>query len=195
MNTHPIQLSVVPPSRTARIHVLTRLALLVALGAVGVSSVYWLLYLLLPTLAAMAILNKGGQRYLDEDGPRVVRALRWLASAYGYLWLLTDFLPTADGNPIDLRVELGGQPTAKRALLRWLLSLPALAVLAVLSFAAGLMWIVGAVSILAVERMPAPVADFLAVTLRLQFRLIAYHLSLTDRYPSLESPGLAMAHG
>lgn len=188
MDKHPVQLSFSPPQRTLRIHVLTRLALLIALGAIGCSSIYWLLYLLLPTLAALVILQKGGERYLHEDGPGIVRALRWLASAYAYLWLLTDVLPTSQGGPVDLHVEIGGQPTATRALLRWIFSLPALALLALLSFAGGLMWIAGAVSILAVERMPALIAEFLALTLRLQFRLIAYHLSLVDRYPSLESP-------
>ena len=194
MDRHPVQLTIEPAGKTARIHVLTRLALLVALGAIGCSSIYWILYLLLPTLAALLILKKAGPGYLADDGPRIVHVLRWLAAGYAYLWMLTDVLPTTQGGPVDLRIDVGGRPTAGRALLRWLYSLPALALLLLLSLVAGLLWIVGAISILAVARLPALVADFQALTLRLQFRLIAYHLSLVDRYPSLESAALAPAH-
>jgi hypothetical protein len=122
-----------------------------------------------------------------------VPVLRWLASAYGYLWLLTDVLPTAQGSPIDLKIEAGGRPTASSALLRLLFSLPALVVLAVLSAASGILWVVGAVLILIRRRLPDAIADVLAFTLRFQFQLVAYHLSLVDRYPSLRADQIAHA--
>ncbi|HXI55739.1 MAG TPA: DUF4389 domain-containing protein [Polyangia bacterium] len=194
MDKHPVSLQVELPTRTARIHVVTRLALLLAIGAIGCSSIYWILYLTLPTFAALMILQKGEDRYLIEDGRRIVRVLRWLASAYGYLWLLTDVLPTADGNPVDLQIEVSGRPTSTSALLRLLLSIPALILVAALSMIGAVVWLMGAVSILAVERMPTFISEFLTLMLRFQFRLIAYHLSLVDRYPSLESSSLAHAH-
>ena len=175
-----------------RIHVFIRLALLLAVGTIGLSSIYWLLYLALPALAAAVIVQKGDERTFAEEGPRVVRVLRWLAAAYGYLWLLTDTLPTSDGqSPVELEVEVGGTPTAASALLRLLYSLPALLLLAVLSLVAGLLWLVGAIFVLVRERMPAAIFDFLALTLRFQLRLFAYHLSLVERYPSLEESGVA----
>ena len=119
--------------------------------------------------------------------------MRWLASAYGYLWLLTDVLPTAEGSPIDLKIETGGRPTPTSALLRLLLSLPALVILAVLSAASGILWVVGAVLILIRKRIPAAIADILVLTLRFQFQLIAYHLSLVERYPSLRADQVAEA--
>ncbi len=174
-----------------RVHVVIRLTLLVALGAVGCSSVYWVIYLALPAMAALLIAQKGGARYLADDAPAIVPVLRWLARAYAYLWLLTDAPPTsATGGPVDLDVAPSGQPTASSALLRLLYSLPALLLLAVLSFVAWVLWILGAVVVLVSERLPAFIADFLAATLRFQFRLVAYHLSLDDRYPSFEEATL-----
>ena len=190
---HPVQLHIDRPGRTSRIHVVTRLLLLLAVGALGCSSIYWALYLALPAAATMLIARGGAEQYLVGDAPRLIRILRWLASAYGYLWLLTDTLPTAQGGPVDLQVMPSGQPTPVSALLRVITSIPAALLMLVLWAVAGLAWIVGAVSILINEHMPVFIADFLALTLRVQFRLIAYHLSLVDRYPSLEGEGLKHA--
>lgn len=193
MSNHPVQLQVDRPRQTERIHVITRLVLLLAFAALGCSAVYWALYLALPAAIAIVLLRKGGERYLAEDAPQIVKVLKWLASAYGYLWLLSDVLPTAQGSPIDLSVEVCGWPTATSALLRLLFTLPALVVLAVLSAVAGVSWVIGAVFILVRKRLPGAVADFLALTLRFQFRLVAYHLSLVDRYPSLREGNLVHA--
>lgn len=193
MSNHPVQLQVDHPGQRERIHVVTRLALLLAFAALGCSAVYWALYLALPAAVAIVLLRKGGERYLAEDAPRIVKALKWLASAYGYLWLLTDVLPAAQKSPVDLTIEVGGRPTATSALLRLLFVLPALVILAVLSAIAGIFWVIGAVFILVRKRLPSAVADFLVLTLRFQFRLVAYHLSLVDQYPSLREKGLVHA--
>jgi hypothetical protein len=173
----------------ARIHVAIRLLFVVALGSIGCSSVYWVLYLALPAVAAALIAQEGGAQYLANEGPRLLRVLRWLAGAYGYVWLLTDATPSMEpGGPVQLELELrfGRAPTATSALLRVVYSLPALLVLAVLSMVACLLWVIGALSVLVSERVPSWVASFLEMTLRYQFRLFAYHLALTSAYPSLE---------
>jgi hypothetical protein len=187
MATHPVGFRFEPTVGMERLHVVIRLALLVALGAIGCSSLYWVLYLALPALAALVISQKGGARYLSEDGPTLNRALGWLAGAYAYLWLLTDQFPTTrSGATVKLEIQPVGEPAAPSALLRLIYSIPALALLAILSCVAGLLWVVGAMAILIARRVPASIAGFLALTLAYQFRLIAYHLSLVDRYPSLE---------
>jgi len=191
-SVHPVQLHVDRPQRTSRVHVITRLLLLLAIGALGCSAVYWALYLALPAVAALLI-SRDGERYLSEDAPRAVRVLRWFASAYGYLWLLTDVLPTTHGSPVDLQVTPAGSPTPSSALLRIITSIPAILLVVILSAVASLAWIVGAVAILLTQRMPGPVADFLTMALRVQFRLIAYHLSIVDRYPTLAQSSLEHA--
>jgi hypothetical protein len=185
MSSHPVQFHV-ERSRMQRMQVVVRLAILAALGAVGCSSVYWLIYLALPAVAAVLVSRDGAERYLRDDAPPAARVLVWMAGAYAYLWLLTDALPGSDASdPVELAVEVGGKPTAGSALLRLITSLPALLLLAVLSMAAVPLWIVGAIAVLATERMPAALADFIAMKLRYQFRLVAYHLSLVDAYPLL----------
>jgi hypothetical protein len=184
--SHPVQLSIDRPTHASRLHVVTRAVILLALGALCSSSIYWVLYLILPAAAALVVSHKGGERALAEEGSKAVHALRWLASAYAYLFLLTDTLPTSGAGPVNLRIEKGPPPTPASALLRLLYSFPALLLFILMSAAASILWLVGAIWILAVERMPTFIRDFLTVTLRFQFRLGAYHLSLVDRYPSFE---------
>jgi len=193
MSDHPVQLEVTIPTRTARLHVVTRLVLLVALGVLGTSAVTWAVYLAIPAVVALVISQKGGDHYVADSSVSIVKVLRWFASAYGYLWMLTDVLPTTQGGPVGLHVTPEGHPSMASALSRLLTTLPALLVLAVLSAVAGLLWIAGAVTVLVRERMPAGIARFIAVVLRYQFRLVAYHLSLVDRYPSLQEGTLVHA--
>ena len=193
MIDHPVQFDVQLPSRTARVHVLTRLVLLVAVGTLGTSALYGALYLALPALVALVVGQQGAEAYRTRYAPKVVTALRWLAAAYGFMWMLTDVLPTAQGSPVDLRVELSGQPTVRSALLRLITSLPALFLLMLLSVVATVLWVVAALVVVVRERLPESVARFIAVTLRYQFRLVAYHLSLVDRYPALHEGAVAQA--
>jgi hypothetical protein len=189
MSAHPVQFHV-QPTRMGRTHVAIRLAILLALSSIGCSSAYWLLFLALPVIAALLISRDGDRGYFDRDAPQAIRVLRWFAGAYAYLWLLTDATP-ADGarGPVELTVEVTGKPTVGSAFWRLLLSLPALLLLAALSIVAAVLWVVGALSVLAVGRVPAVIVDFVAMKLRYQFRLVAYHLSLVDVYPAVaDSP-------
>lgn len=186
--THAFDFTVERPPRMQRVHVLIRLLLLMAIGAVGTSSIYWLLYLALPAVAALLIANRGGQRYLADTVPTATRALAFLVRLYAYLWLLTDAFPPREA-PEAARLALtpGPPPTTKSALLRLIYSIPALLVLSVLSMVAGILWVVGALFILVVARVPRVIGDFLETTLRYQFRLVAYHFSLVEEYPSFGS--------
>lgn len=195
MLDHPVQLELELPTRTARVHVLTRLALLLAVGSLGASALYGALYLALPALVSLAVAQKGSDAYRTEVAPRVVTVLRWFAAAYAFMWMVTDALPTSGGNPVDLRVEVSARPTVGSALLRLVTSLPALLVLTVLSCGAGLLWIVAAVFVLVRERVPGVIGRFIVTTLRYQFRLVAYHLSLVDRYPSLRRAPVEISPG
>jgi hypothetical protein len=186
---HPVHLYVQREERPGRIHVVVRLVLLAAVGAVGCGPIYWVAYLAAPALVALAILHRGAGRYLAEDAPRLARGLRWLAAGLAYLSLLTDAPPAIEPGPVELGVESTGEPTPPSALLRLVTSVPALIVVALLSIVAVPCWVVGAACILVSRRLPSFIGDFLTLTLRTELRLAAYHLSLVDVYPSLsESP-------
>lgn len=188
MTTHPVRFHI-EPTPMERVHVVIRLLLLVALGAVGFSSLYWIVYLAIPAGAALVLSQAGSERYLRDTAPRLVVALRWIAQAYAYLWLLTDRVPTGEtgraADAFDFDVECSGTPTPKSALMRIFTSLPALVAMIVLSFVAGFVWLFAAIAILVTRRMPAAAFEFLASTLRYQMRLVAYHASLTDAYPAI----------
>ena len=186
MDPHPIQLRVEPPTQMDRTQIVIRLVLLMALGAVGCSSAYWIFYLGGPALAALRI-SQTGQQYLSHDGPRVARILRWLAGAYAYLWLLTDAAPSTEpAAVVELEVSPCGSPTTSTALLRLLTSLPAFLLLGVVSVVAAVLWPIGAILILLRKRLPRAFFDLFLLVLRGQFRFVAYHLSLVDRYPTFE---------
>lgn len=175
------------PAARGRLHLLIRIVLLLALGSLGWSSIYWLLYLTIPALVALIIITNGAQRFIAESAPGIVRLLRWLAGAYAYLWMLTD-VPPGQGSPdhLTLAIVPSGEPTAVSAILRIIYSIPAAILLMLLSFAAGWVWVIGAVAILFAGQLPEFANNFIALTLRYQFRLLAYHCSLVDRYPSFE---------
>ncbi len=77
--------------------------------------------------------------------------------------------------------------------MRILSSLPALLLLAMVSLVAAVVWIVGALAVLATGRMPAFAHDFIAMKLRYQLRLLAYHLAIVEAYPSLADTPLPQA--
>jgi hypothetical protein len=193
MRGHPVHLTVERDARPRRIHVALRIVLMLALGFIGFNRAYGLVYLAIPALVALAVLHRGAGRYMAEDAPRIVRGLRWFAAALAYLWLLTDAPPTHEPGPVELTIEPTGTPTATSALLRLITSLPALVLVVVLAVVACVCWIVGALCILVAQRLPGALASFLTLTLRTEMRLLAYHLSLVDAYPSLAEDPVAHA--
>jgi uncharacterized protein DUF4389 len=190
MTTNPVQFRAETPPHREPVHVAMRLVLLVALGLIGCSSAYWFLYLALPATAALLITQHGARQFITSDARRIVRVFRWVAAAYAYLWLLTDALPGSEGaEAIELDVEPDGNPTTASALLRLLYSIPAMLLLALLSVVGVVLWVIGAAGIVAWRRLPDWISDYMALTLRYQFRLLAYHLSLVDRYPTVHEEG------
>jgi hypothetical protein len=189
MTAHPVQLHVVRTERVTRIQVAVRIVLVVALAIVSWPALYWILYLTLPAIVALILLQKGVDTFRTRDAPRLILALRWLAGAEAYLYFLTNELPTSGRGAVDLQVNLTAAPTAGSALMRLLSSLPALLLVALLSAVSSLVWIVAAIFALAMERIPRPFGDLFLFVLRLKYRLAAYHLSLVERYPSLAEEG------
>ena len=185
MSIHPVQLHVLKAERVPRIQVAARVVLVLALGIIAWSSIYWLLYLALPAVVAVVLLQKGSGTFVSQDAPRLVRALRWLAAAEAYLCFLTNELPTSLGSAVDLQVNVTGAPTARSALLRLVTSVPALLLVGILIAVSSAVWVLAAMCALATEQLPDIFAELFVVVLRMKYRLIAYHLSLVDRYPSL----------
>ena len=181
------------PTAFQRAHVFLRLALLVVVGWFG--HPWGLLWLGLPVVAAILVSQKGGQRFLDENGPALTRALNWVLDLVAYLALLTDKLPGGGEHPVRFRVERSGTPTIGSALLRILYAIPSLVVLAFLAFVGAIVWLIAVVRVLAEESYPESLWRILLLVVRWEAYLLAYLASLVDHYPpfSLET-GAARTH-
>ncbi len=179
--SYPVTFDVERPSEFRRVHVFLRLALLVVIGWIG--HPFGLLWLGIPVVAAILVSQKGGQRYLDENGPMVTRVLSWILAVVAYLALLTDRLPGGDEDPVRFEVERSGSPTVGSALLRILYAIPSLIVLALLVFAGAIVWVIAVVLVLVNERNPESLWRFLRGIVRWEACLFVYLASLVDRHP------------
>jgi hypothetical protein len=92
--SYPVSFDVERPPLFQRAHVFLRLALLIVIGWIG--HPFGLLWVGVPVVAAILVAQKGGQRYLDEDGSMLTRILTWILAVIAYLALLTDRLPGRD---------------------------------------------------------------------------------------------------
>jgi hypothetical protein len=179
--SYPVAFDVERPPTFQRAHVFLRLALLVVIGWIG--HPLGLLWLGLPVVAAILVSQKGGRRYVDEDGPKVTRVLSWLVGLAAYLALLTDRLPGQGAEPVRFQVERSGSPTVGSALLRILYAIPSLIAFAILAFVGAIVWVIAAILVLADEGYPEGLWQFQRGIVRWEACLLAYLASLVDRYP------------
>ncbi len=183
-SAYPATFAVDQPQRFERAHVALRVVLLVVLSLIASApGVFAVVYVALPVVAAIVIGQKGGERYVAEDGERMAAAVRWVVAALAYLALLTDELPRRETQPVRVAVQPSGTPTVGSALVRLLTALPSALVLALLGVAAAIVWIVAAGFVLATESYPRELYDFQRGVLAWETRLLAYLASLVEPYP------------
>lgn len=188
MTSYPVRYSVNRPERFTRLQLLIRVVAFIALGALGLSfgSLFAFAYLALPVYAASRLAYRDEARsYLDEDGPRVVKALHWFAALCAWAGLISETLPGRQPDEaVDLRVQNTAQnPTSPSAILRVLVGLPSALILMLLYSIGALVWLWAALSILVTERVGQGSFDYLVGLQRWTVRLLAYQASLVDDYP------------
>jgi Domain of unknown function (DUF4389) len=187
VSQYPVRFEVERPPTFQRAHVFLRIALLIVIG--WVSHPFGLLWLGVPLVAAVLVAQKGGPRYLDEDGPKVGRIIGWVVAVIAYLALLSDRLPGRDEPGLRFEVEHSGSPSVGSALLRVLYVIPSLIVLAFLVLVGSIVWLLALVLVLVNERYPESVWRFLCGIVRWEANVLAYLASLTDRYPPFALEG------
>jgi hypothetical protein len=185
MNTS-VSLIIQRPERFAPAHLVIRLLLLIGVSTLA-GSHGWpglFVYMGLPAISGILISEHGGRGYLDRDAPGLIRVLHWLVGLYAYMALLTDRFPTGSDDAIRLEVVPSGEPTVGSAVTRIVTSLPALLALWVLGLLGFFVWIIAAVFVVVSRHYPDGLFDFQCGVLRFHARFLAWHASLTDRYPS-----------
>lgn len=178
---YPVAFDVERPPTFQRAHVVLRIVLLVVIG--WIAHPVGLLWLGVPLVAAVLISQKGGRRYVDEEGPRVTRILGWIVELAAYLALVSDRLPGEGTQPVSFRVERSSSPTLGAALLRIVTVIPSLIVLAVVSFVGAIVWVIAVVAVLVSQTYPDGLWRFLLAIVRWEACVLAYLASLVDRYP------------
>jgi len=183
---YPVSFSIARPEKFERPHVFLRIVVVAILALLGGAFgwLFGLAYLVFPAAAAIFISQKGPEKFLEEDGPRLTGWVRWIVALYAYLALLTDRFPTEKPEEIvRLEIQPGGSPTVGSALLRIILAIPSAFVLGLLGIVAGVIWIIAAIMVLIQENYPAGMFDFQCAVLRWQARLLGYQTSLVEPYP------------
>ena len=183
---YPVTFDVDRPEKFERPQVFLRILVAVILSILGgaLGWIFSLVYLAVPVLAAIFISQKGPEKYLEEDGPRLAGWLRWVLAFYAYLGILTDRFPTEKPEEIvRFEVRTGGSPTVGSALLRLIYSIPSALVLAILSIVSAVIWVIAAIMVLVQENYPDGLYRFQLGILRWEARLLGYHASLVDAYP------------
>ncbi len=178
---YPVDLNVERPPRFQRAHVFLRIALLIVFG--WIAHPVGVLWFGIPVVVAIVIAQKGGRRFVDDDGPTAVRTLNWVVDVAAYIMLLTARLRASGEHPVRLEVHRAGSPTVGSALLRILSVIPNLFVLAILTFFGSIAWVIAAVSVVMTETYPVRIWRFLLGIVRWEARVLAYLASLVDRYP------------
>lgn len=193
MNGQPIVFGIERPASFERTQLIIRLALL---GVVGwVTHPIGLLWFAIPAVAAALIAQKGGRRYLDENGPTVVSALNWLLDLIAYLALLTDRLPGSDRHAVRFEVVRSGSPTAESALRRIVSAVPKVIGLALLTFFGGIVWVIAMIAVLVTGTYPESLWRFLHDIVQRQACLFAYLASLVASYPAAVEATPHFTHG
>jgi len=184
LNDSPVTFDVARPETMGRAHVFLRILLLVLVSWIaGSGTGGGLVYLGLPVVAAILIADRGGARYIAEDGERITKLLIFLVAVLAYVALLTDELPGSGRSTIRLEIACSGTPTVSSALWRIVKAIPSAIVLGLIGIVSWIVWIIAAIFILAKERYPEGLWKFQRGVVRWEARLLGYLASLVVDYP------------
>jgi hypothetical protein len=162
----------------------------IALGLLGISfgSVFVFSFVALPAFAAirLTVTARDRRAYLTEDGPLIVKGLRWFAVLSAWASLLTDRLPEKTPQEVlavTIDTDATATPTASSAVWRILKGIPSALVLCFLGWIGVFVWLWAALTVLVNERIGQGAFDYLVGVQRWSIRLLAYQASLVDEYP------------
>jgi hypothetical protein len=176
---YPVTFDATRPEKFERPQIFLRILLWILL-----SWIVGLAFFVLPIAAAIYISQKGSEKFLEEDGPKMTGWLRWIMAFYAYLAIVTDRFPSEKAEElVKFEVRTSGTPTVGSALLRLIYSIPSAFVLGLLGIVSEILWIIAAVMVLVQENYPDGIYNFQRGIVRWEARLLGYHASLVEQYP------------
>lgn len=184
MSSYPVTFDLERPLKMSRAQVFLRILLFILLSWIsGSGGGLGLIYLGIPVIVAVLIAQKGGDRYVTEDGERVTSWLAFIVGVLAYLALLTDELPSKSSSSVRFAIARSGSPTVGSALLRILQAIPSGLVLILISIVGWFVWLIAAILVLFTESYPESVWKFQRGVVRWEARLLGYLASLVEAYP------------
>jgi len=176
---YPVTFDATRPDKFERPQIFLRILLWILL-----SWIVGLAFFVLPIAAAIYISQKGSEKFLEEDGPKMTGWLRWIMAFYAYLAIVTDRFPSEKAEElVKFEVRTSGTPTVGSALLRLIYSIPSAFVLGLLGIVSEVLWVIAAVMVLVQENYPDGIYNFQRGIVRWEARLLGYHASLVEQYP------------
>jgi hypothetical protein len=116
-----------------------------------------------------------------------VMYFRWSARTTAYIALLRDEYPPFGGGspeyPVRLDIDYPEKLSRLLIFVKWLLAIPHLVILALLSIVAFFVYVIGWFAILFTGRLPRGLFDFLVGVGRWSVRVNAYVFLMRDEYP------------
>jgi hypothetical protein len=104
-------------------------------------------------------------------------------------------MATAALNPATATFEADTRTARWRPLVQWLLAIPHLVVLNALSSLRGILELFGSIAVVFTGRVPRPLFDAIAMTLRYEWRVLSYTVFFDDDYPVFEFMPAAVDDG
>jgi hypothetical protein len=95
-------------------------------------------------------------------------------------------MATAALHPATATFDADADPARWRPLVQWLLAVPHLVVLNALSSLRGILGLFGSIAVVFTGRVPPPIFDAIAMTLRYEWRVLSYTVFFDDDYPVFE---------
>ncbi len=182
MAAYPAVFDIEQPPKFDRVHIAIRVLILIIMSIIG--SVWWLVYLGVPVVAAIQISQKGSDGYLRDSPQTMTKWLGYLVAFYAYLGLLTDRLPNEDiSQTLRFEVQPGGTHTTGSAVLRIIKAIPSAIVLGIISILGAILALIAAIMVLVQETYPESIYAFLRGVMRWHVRLLVYLASLVEPYP------------
>ena len=89
----------------------------------------------------------------------------------------------ANPHPVQLTLESDQQMARWRPIVQWLLAVPHLVIVSVLTSLRHVLTAISLVTVLFTKRIPRSLFDAIAMTYRYEWRSVSYALSLHDNYP------------
>jgi hypothetical protein len=93
---------------------------------------------------------------------------------------------TATVHPATATFDADDRAARWRPLVQWLLAVPHLFVLKVLSSLRGVLEVIGSIGVVFTGRIPGPLFDAITMTYRYEWRVLSYTLFFDDDYPVFE---------